>query len=151
MSSKQSELSEAITDLVITIFRLNGALIEQGDRQTAPFGLRGAQWQVMGAIACNQTPMNAPQIARFIGITRQAVQKQLKILLKKEMISCCPNPNNERSPLYVLTAKGQEKTDAMTEVHRKNKEQYFIPQFSLDEIKVTKKTLEKLFDGLGRT
>ena len=38
-------------DLVLSVFRLNGLLIAQGDDMTEGLGLTHARWKVIGAIA----------------------------------------------------------------------------------------------------
>ena len=52
----------ALTELVLTVFRVNGLLLDAGDRMTKDLGLTSARWQVMGAL--EQGPLTAAQIAR---------------------------------------------------------------------------------------
>lgn len=102
-----------LKDLILSIFRCNGTLLFHADQTVEPFGLKGAQWQVLGAIGHSETPLSAPQIAKFMGITRQGVQKQLGVLKEKGLIQCCANPNNERSPLFCLTEEGRQDFQAI--------------------------------------
>ena len=51
--------SDAVTDLVLEIFRLNGCLIASGDALVAKIGLTSARWQVLGAIAMQAGPAPA--------------------------------------------------------------------------------------------
>ena len=39
-------------DLVLTLFRLNGLLIAEGDAMTKDLGLTHARWKVIGAMPC---------------------------------------------------------------------------------------------------
>ena len=41
---------DALTDLILTMFRVNNLTLTWGDRLVAPFGLTSARWQVLGAI-----------------------------------------------------------------------------------------------------
>ena len=66
-----------LSELVVQIFRANGALTAWGDRFAAESGLTTARWQVLGAISMAKEPSTSPQIAERMGITRQGVQKQL--------------------------------------------------------------------------
>ena len=49
-----------LTDLVLDVFRLNGALLASGDTLVKDLGLTSARWQVLGAIALSpMMPRNA--------------------------------------------------------------------------------------------
>lgn len=133
-------LGGAITDLVLTTFRINGALLENGDKMIKPFGLTSAQWQVLGPIGFNKSPMTAPQIAKFIGISRQAVQKQLCLLKDKGLVVCTSNPYHERSPLYSLTEKGDKKYNAICEINNVSLEK-LGHEFDLSELQIVLKVL----------
>jgi DNA-binding MarR family transcriptional regulator len=61
-------------------------------------------------------PPNVPQIAAAMGVTRQGVLKQINLLVDEGLVEALPNPTHKRSPLYVLTVKGQTTYDAL--VHR---------------------------------
>lgn len=97
----------AITHTALTVFRLNGALLQWGDRLVEPLGLTSARWQMLGAITLADAPLTAPQVGEAMGVTRQGAQKQLNLLLEQGMLQSRPNPAHKRSPLYSLTPKGQ--------------------------------------------
>ena len=121
--SKKDSVSDAIntdatavTQLALTVFRLNGALLHWGDRLVEPLGLTSARWQMLGAIALAEAPLTAPQVGDTMGVTRQGAQKQLNLLLEQGLVEVKPNPAHRRSPLYVLTAQGlalYRKADAL--------------------------------------
>jgi DNA-binding MarR family transcriptional regulator len=67
--------SGAVTALILETFRLNGRLLAAGDALVGGLGLTSARWQVLGAIAAAQVPLSVAQIARAMGLTRQAVQR----------------------------------------------------------------------------
>jgi DNA-binding MarR family transcriptional regulator len=106
MSSKSQDV---LTDLILKVFRLNGALIECGNQLVQPLGLTSARWQILGAIAASEKPTSCPQIAKIMGITRQGALKQLDLLEEEGLIEKMENENNERSPLYDLTPQGRQK------------------------------------------
>ncbi|MGO3869749.1 MarR family transcriptional regulator [Alcaligenes faecalis] len=96
----------AVTQLALTVFRLNGVLLHWGDQLVAPIGLTSARWQMLGAIALAGTPLTAPQIGEAMGVTRQGAQKQLNLLLEQGLVEAHQNPAHRRSPLYALTPHG---------------------------------------------
>ena len=102
---------QAVSQLVLGIFRLNGQIAAWGDHFAATSQLTTARWQVLGAIATSETPLTAPQIAERMGISRQGVQKQLNLLLDGELVNAQDNAAHKRSPCYTLTASGQALLD----------------------------------------
>ena len=46
-----TRLRRSLTDFIIDVFRLNGALLVSGDALVGDLGLTSALWQVLGAIA----------------------------------------------------------------------------------------------------
>ena len=106
MSSKPQD---ELTDIILKVFRLNGNLIESGNRLVQPLGLTSARWQILGAVAASGKPTTCPQIAKTMGITRQGALKQLNLLEEEGLIETLENKNNERSPLYDLTPQGRKK------------------------------------------
>lgn len=101
-------LGETLTDAVLTVFRLNGALLQLGDALVEPLGLTSARWQMLGAIALAGKPLTAPQIGLAMGVTRQGAQKQLNLLLDQGLVETRHNPAHRRSPLYELTQGGRQ-------------------------------------------
>lgn len=96
----------AITQLTLTVFRFNAAILHWGDRLVEPLGLTSARWQMLGALALAGAPLTAPQIGEAMGVTRQGAQKQLNLLLEKGLVEARLNPAHRRSPLYALTSEG---------------------------------------------
>jgi DNA-binding MarR family transcriptional regulator len=99
---------EAATSLILSTFRLNGLLLEAGDRLSAEHGLTSARWQVLGAIALSEHPLTVPQIARRMGLTRQSVHATVDRLVGSGLIDLIPNDDHVRSPRVRLTAAGGE-------------------------------------------
>ncbi|MCA8201165.1 MarR family winged helix-turn-helix transcriptional regulator [Burkholderia sp. AU33545] len=95
-----------LTAVALSVFRLNGLLIEWGNTFAAPHGLTSARWQVLGAISMAPEAPNIPQIADAMGISRQAVLKQINVLVEEGLVQPLPNPTHKRSPLYALTPRG---------------------------------------------
>ena len=96
-----------LTKLILQIFRVNGRLLAAGDRLTSNIGLTSARWQVLGAIAVAHAAQPVANIARNMGLTRQAVQRIVNELAAEEFVTFAPNPHHRRAKLVVMTKKGQ--------------------------------------------
>src|SRR5262249_1752371 len=107
MSPTRTTAARQLTELVLLVFRVNGELLEAGDRLVRPLRLTSSRWQILGAIALADSPRSAPQLAAQMGMTRQGAQKQLDVLLDDGLAGTQANPRHARSPLYVLTRKGR--------------------------------------------
>jgi DNA-binding MarR family transcriptional regulator len=106
-SPKQTEAGEALTALILDVFRLNGRLLLAGDRLVGGLGLTSARWQVLGAIAYAKQPGPVAWIARSMGLNRQGVQRIVNELEKDGIVAFAPNPNHRRANLVVLTERGK--------------------------------------------
>lgn len=95
-------------DLVLSIFRLNGLLIAEGDDMTEALGLTSARWKVIGVIALSNSGLTVPGIARVLGQSRQAVQRITDVMVTDGLLSYLPNPKHKRSVLVVLTEDGKD-------------------------------------------
>ena len=94
-------------DLVLSIFRLNGLLIAEGDEMTEALGLTSARWKVIGVIALSNSGLTVPGIARVLGQSRQAVQRITDVMVTNGLLSYQSNPKHKRSVLVVLTEEGK--------------------------------------------
>ncbi len=98
---------DTITALLITVFRLNGALLAEGDRLMRPLGLTSARWQVLGVVAAAVTPLPMASIARNMGLTRQAIRQVVNDLEAIGLVRFAPNPHHQRAHLVLLTPQGE--------------------------------------------
>jgi DNA-binding MarR family transcriptional regulator len=101
-----------VTELILEVFKLNGRLLAAGDRLTKGTGLTSARWQVIGAIALAGTPQPVANLARNMGLTRQAVQRTVNELETEGLVTFAANPHHQRAKLIVLTTKGRAAYDA---------------------------------------
>ena len=98
--------SEAFTDLVLEVFRVNGRLLAAGDRLAAPAGLTSARWQVLGAVEAG--PLTVAGIARAMGLARQSVQRIADLLAAEGVIAFHENPAHRRAKLVAPTRRGRK-------------------------------------------
>ncbi len=102
----------AVSELILTIFRLNGRLLAAGDRLVEPFGLTSARWQVMGAIALSPTLEPVARLARNMGLNRQGVQRIVGDLFTEGFVEMQDNPHHRNAKLVRMTAKGRTAYEA---------------------------------------
>ena len=109
---RRTEEGEALTALILDVFRLNGRLQPAGDRLVSELGLTSARWQILGAIAYADRPESVAWHARTMGVHRQGVQRIVNELNAEGIVEFQPNPHHKRAHLVVLTRKGQKLYDA---------------------------------------
>ncbi len=107
-----------LTELILETFRLNGELLDAGDKLVHDIGLTSARWQVLGAIAMSPVPLPVAHTARNMGLSRQAVQRIADELEKDGLIAYAPNPHHARAKLLVLKEKGSRAYAAAIERQR---------------------------------
>jgi DNA-binding MarR family transcriptional regulator len=95
MTTKRTRAAEALTALILDVFRLNGLLLTAGDRMVARLGLTSSRWQVLGAVADAERG------------NRQNVQRIVNDLQKMGLVTLEVNPHHRRASLVVLTEKGR--------------------------------------------
>jgi DNA-binding MarR family transcriptional regulator/molybdenum-dependent DNA-binding transcriptional regulator ModE len=100
----ENRTDHVFTDLVLETFRLNGRLLAYGDSLVKPINLTSSRWQVLGSLPHNRATVS--EIARYMGLQRQSVQRTIDALCKEDLVKLIDNPNHRRARLAVLTAKG---------------------------------------------
>ena len=113
--SKPTDEGEAFTELVLEVFRLNGLLLQAGDRLTEPVGLSSARWQVLGVVEHGPAPV--ANVARIMGLTRQSVQQTADALARDGFVAYLENPHHRRAKLIALTPSGRKALDHVVESH----------------------------------
>jgi len=114
--TKRTPAGEALTNLILDLFRLDSLLLTGGDRLVAPLGLTSARWQVLGAVITAERPQPVAWLARDLGGNRQNVQRIINDLHKEGLVSFEVNPHHRRAQLVVLTDKGKRGFEAAMEL-----------------------------------
>lgn len=96
-----------LTELAFELARLQSQLDEAAQLLAEPSGLTAARWQVLSAVA--GAPAPAAQVARTMGLTRQAVQQTADALEAEGLIQYRANPNHKRAKLIEATALGRQR------------------------------------------
>lgn len=100
----RTEAGDVVTDIVLRTFRLNGQFLAAAERIARGVGLTAAWWQVLGSVL--DKPTTVADIARHMGLTRQAVQRIADLLVEREMAEYADNPAHRRAKLLRPTEKG---------------------------------------------
>ncbi len=112
---ERTPAGNALTDLIVEVFRLNGELLGAGDRITKPHGLTSARWQVMGALDLEGRSLTVAQIARRMGLARQGVQRIINDLERLGLVLLKDNVDHKRAKLVALTDDGRQ---AMAQINK---------------------------------
>ncbi|MGL3105698.1 MarR family winged helix-turn-helix transcriptional regulator [Bradyrhizobium sp. BR 1432] len=112
LKSERTSAGDALTNLMLDLFRLNSLLLTAGDRLVAGLGLTSARWQILGAIVHAERPQPVAWLARDLGANRQNVQRIVNDLLAEGIVAFEANPHHRRAQLVVLTDKGRRTFDA---------------------------------------
>ena len=98
-----------------TVYRLNGHVHWIAEVLAGPVGLTGAWWQVLASVL--REPMSVADISRFIGNTRQAVQRIADRLVEEGLVEFHDNPAHVRAKLLAPTEKGRSAVKAIAPAH----------------------------------
>src|SRR5271170_3676384 len=110
--TKRTPAGEALTNVMLDLFRLSSLLLTAGDRLVARLALTSARWQILGAIAYAERPQPVAWLARDLGANRQNVQRIINDLQKEALVAFETNPHHRRAQLVVLTDKGKRAFEA---------------------------------------
>ena len=114
--TKRTPAGEALTDVMLDLFRLSSLLLTAGDRLVARLRLTSARWQILGAISYAERPQPVAWLARDLGANRQNVQRIVNDLHKEGLVSFEVNPHHRRAQLVMLTEKGRRTFEAAMEL-----------------------------------
>jgi DNA-binding MarR family transcriptional regulator len=103
---ERTTAGDAFSELVVQVFRLNGALVAAGDALAKPAGQTSARWKVLAAI--EDQPATVAQIARVFGLARQNVQRVADLLVEDGLAAYQDNPRHRRAKLLILTPSGRK-------------------------------------------
>lgn len=109
---QRTPAGDAVSGLILDLFRVGSLLSTAGDRLVAPLGLTSARWQILGAIIAADRPQPVAWLARDLGANRQNVQRIVNDLQQEGLVAFAANPHHRRAQLVVLTDKGRQVFDA---------------------------------------
>lgn len=107
--------AELLVELVLATFRLEGNFMRAAERIAATAGLTAARWKVLGAVI--RSPRTVSDIARDMGLSRQAVQRLANTLMDEGKVVLIPNPARKSAPLVKLTRQGAKNIQGLGAAH----------------------------------
>jgi DNA-binding MarR family transcriptional regulator len=122
---------DSISRFAITIFRINGSLLRNGDRITKAIGQSSVRWHVLGQASF--IPQTVAQIARNMGQARQGIQRVADTLVREGLVHFMDNPRDKRAKLLMVTAKGKI---VMAEINARQEawSQHITPKLGTDNL-----------------
>ena len=139
---------ETLNALIDELFQLNGRVLAVADELSAPHGLTGARWQVLGALHLEERPLTVAQIARRMGLQRQSVQRLSDILVEQGVLAYHNNPDHKRAKLVDFTEKGKDVFTTMDAIQFEWANS-ITSDFSTEELEEAARELRKLKDNRG--
>lgn len=112
-STPRTPAGDALTDLVLAVFRLNGWFLDAAERLARPVGLTAAWWQVLAGVLDRPAPVAS--IARDMGLSRQSVQRVADLLVARGIAVYQPNPHHKRAQLLQPTPDGRRAIAALAD------------------------------------
>ena len=110
--SQRSLSGDAVSSLILDLFKLTGKMLVAGDKLVADLGLTSARWQVIGAIVAAERPQPVAWLARDLGAHRQNIQRIVNDLAGEGLVALAANPHHRRAHLVVLTDSGKRAFEA---------------------------------------
>ena len=103
-SSVPTDPAQLLSGSALTVFRLNGQVLEVAERLARPAGLTAAWWQVLGGVL--DEPRSVADVGRIMGVSRQGVQRIADLLVERGLAEYRPNPAHRRAKLLACTEAG---------------------------------------------
>lgn len=132
---------DLLSGVALTVFRLNGQVLDVADDLARPAGLTAAWWQVLGAVLGEPLPVAG--IARAMGITRQSVQRIADLLVAGGLAEYQPNPAHRRAKLLGPTDAGYDAVRRIDPGHAALADR-LVDQLGLDGFAAALATLTRL-------
>ena len=112
MLSMKSDPLDELALLVADVYELSGVLRRHGETFAGGVGQTQARWQVLSVVS--EGEWTVPQVARRLGVSRQAVQRVADDLDADDLVRYAPNPQHRRSALLELTPEGRRALAVIT-------------------------------------
>ncbi|MEO7716925.1 MAG: MarR family transcriptional regulator [Capsulimonas sp.] len=110
-------INDPASRFALAVFRVNGVLMNAGEKLTKPLAQSSARWQILGR--AGYTPQTVSQMAREMGLARQSVQRVADALQRDGLVVLEAIPTDKRTALLTLTPAGQE---VLAKIYKRNAE-----------------------------
>jgi DNA-binding MarR family transcriptional regulator len=132
------------TPFALSIFHLNGLIVQAGDTISHAIGQSSARWQVLGSV---HEPQTVAAIARHLGLARQGVQRVADVLEKEGLVRSTEHPTDRRTKLFALTPQGFE---VMSEIYSRQLvwSQHVMTKLNHEQLIAVTAALQQIADVL---
>ena len=104
---KKTPESNALTDLIRAVIRMNATVQKSGTHLTRGMGLTNARWQTLSELFALEKRVTVSELARHMGLTRQAVQRLADDMASDGLVEFAENPGDARAMHLLLTEAGR--------------------------------------------
>jgi DNA-binding MarR family transcriptional regulator len=105
---QKTPASNALTDLIRTVLRMNATVQKTGTRLMRGTGITNARWQTLSELfALKKKRVTVSELARYMGLTRQAVQRLADDMASDGLVEFVENPSDARAMHLLLTEAGK--------------------------------------------
>ncbi len=99
--------ARALLGLIEAANKVSAKFAEAEEQLVADLGLSSARLRVLAAMADEEQPRTVSQLARRLGLSRQAVQRLVNDLEAGELVVWLPNPDHARAQLACMTERSR--------------------------------------------
>jgi DNA-binding MarR family transcriptional regulator len=99
--------SNALTDLIRTVIRMNATVQKSGTRLLRGTGITNARWQTLSELFALEQRVTVSELSRHLGLTRQAVQRLADDMASDGLVEFAANPVDARAMHLLLTEVGK--------------------------------------------
>jgi DNA-binding MarR family transcriptional regulator len=145
----ESQKGPVFTAIVLEAFKLGGLLVSEGDQMGSEYGISSARWKILGALSLAGEPQTVPQIARSMGLTRQAVQRLVDAMHENELLLFNENPDHKRAKLISLSKFGKAVFSKMDEKQSRWAMKYSVG-ITKAELETTLSVLKRISGSIDR-
>lgn len=104
---KKTPASNALTDLIRTVLRMNTTVQKSGTRLMRGTGITNARWQTLSELFALEQRVTVSELARHMGLTRQAIQRLADDMASDGLVEFVENPGDARAMHLLLTEAGR--------------------------------------------
>jgi DNA-binding MarR family transcriptional regulator len=112
---QKTAASNAVTDLIRAVMRMNATVQKSGTRLMRGTGMTTARWQTLSELCALEKPVSVSELARYMGLTRQAVQRLVDGMASDGLLELSANSGNARAIHLHLTEAGKAAYEAALE------------------------------------
>jgi DNA-binding MarR family transcriptional regulator len=133
--------------LMADVYELAGLSRRISGREAAAHGATSAQWQILSVT--DEAPATVPQIARRLGLTRQAVQRVVNELLEAGHVRRLPEDRALRSPRIEPTPSGRQSLAELWQATLPRRRQALVDAgIDGDDLDAARVTVGRLIEAL---